>query len=363
MRRVLHVIGRMDRGGTESMLMSYYRHIDREKCQFDFVVHTKETCAFEDEITSLGGRILRVPRFNMLNLWQYRKAWRRLFAKYTEYDIIHIHHFLVAGIILPIAAKYGITVRIVHSHNTKPPIFLMKEKAMWLFHRDMMRYSTLCLACGNDAGKYLFGNNDFMVIRNAIETEKFRYSVSVRNKKREEIGLNSEDFVVGHIGSFRTKQKNHNFIIDIFAEIVKYVSNAKLLLVGIGDLQDEIKNKVHSLGLDDKCIFVGSRNDVPLLLSAMDVFLFPSLFEGLSVVLIEAQTSGLPCVVSSVLSSETKLIETFTQIDLSDSVQIWAKAVISSRVNKSRELYCDDVRLGGYDIRDNVKILEEIYQL
>lgn len=363
MKRILHVLGRMDRGGTESMLMTYYRHIDRQKCQFDFVVHTENKCDFEDEISSLGGKILRVPRFNMLNLWQYRNAWHKLFASHPEYKIIHIHHFLVAGIILPIAAKYGVSIRIVHSHNTKPPIFLLKEKVMWIFHKDMLKYSTLRLACSKDAGIYLFGNKDFDLLRNAIETENYRYKESDRKKKRDEFGFRDNDFVVGHIGSFRTKQKNHGFLIDVFAEIAKRVPNAKLLLVGVGELQNEIKNKVCSLNLEDKCVFAGTRNDIPALLSSMDVFLFPSLFEGLSVVLIEAQASGLPCVVSSVLSSETKLIDIFIQMGLNNPVQQWADTVLSLRVNKRRELYCDDVRIGGYDIKENVKKLEYIYQL
>lgn len=363
MKRILHVIGRMDRGGTESMLMTYYRHINRQKYQFDFVVHTMDKCDFEDEIKMLGGNILRVPRLNMLNIWQYCKAWQKLFESHPEYKIIHIHHFLVAGIILPIAAKYGFPVRIVHSHNTKPPIFLLKEKVMWLFHRNIIKYATSYLACGQDAGHYLFGNKSFLVLRNSIDTKKYKYNEIDRRKRREEFGFELNDLVIGHIGSFRTRQKNHDFLIDVFAEIAKKVPNARLLLIGAGDLKDEIINKVHSLNLDGKCVFAGVRSDIPALLSCMDVFLFPSLFEGLSVVLIEAQASGLPCVVSSVLSSETKLIDIFIQVKLNDSAQKWAEIVSSSCVKKKRELYCDDVRLRGYDVEDNVKILEQIYQL
>ena len=360
--RILHVIGRMDRGGTESMLMNHYRYMDHSRIQFDFVVHTKEHCDFDDEIKRLGGNIYHVRRFNVLNIYSYRKDWVNLFREHQGYDAIHVHHFLVAGIILPIAAQYGIPVRIVHSHNTQPPILLMKEKVMWLFHRNMIKYSTIRLACSKAAGRYLFCDEPFMVFCNAIDTEKFRFDSKERERLRCEFGYKPENLVIGHIGSFRTRQKNHAFIVDVFATIIKQNPNARLLLVGVGKLRKEIERKIQSLKLEEKCIFAGARGDVPALLSAMDVFLFPSLFEGLSVVSVEVQASGLPCVASTAITEESRLTDLFVQLRLEEPIEQWAHAVLSARSSKARALYSEEVARAGYDVRANVKRLEDIYK-
>ncbi len=361
MKRILHVLGTMDRGGTESMLMSHYRHIDRNKMQFDFVVHTTAHCDFEDEIILLGGILHRIPRFKMFNIFQYKSAWEELFRHHPEYQIIHVHHFLVAGIILPIAASFNIPVRIVHSHNTKPPFFLLKEKMMWLFHHNLIKYSTLRLACSQDAGTYLFGNESFDIFYNAIETNRFGFNKIQRKKIRDEFGFNDEDFVVGHIGSFRTRQKNHSFLIDVFSELSRKKPQAKLLLVGDGVLKSEMESKVKSLGLDNKCIFAGIREDVPDLLSAMDLFLFPSLFEGLSVVGIEAQASGLPCVFSTSLSNDTCITDLVTKVSLEKDAKYWSSVVNSVDIRKERTSYCHKVAKAGYDVDMNVIRLEKFY--
>lgn len=363
MKRILHVVGRMDRGGTESMLMTYYRNIDRNKIQFDFVVHTTEKSDFEDEILALGGKILRVPRFNVINFYQYKHSWNNLLENHPEYDVLHVHHFLVAGIVLPIAQKHGLKIRIAHSHNTKPPIFILKEKIMWLFHHNLIKYSTKRLGCSKAAGEYLFGQHPFEVFHNAIDTDRFRYNEDKRTRLRKEFGYKDETFVIGHVGSFRTRQKNHRFIIDIFAEVYKKNKNARLLLIGVGELQQEIREKTESLGLSNVVTFAGLRNDVPDLLSAMDVFLFPSFFEGLSVVSVEVQAAGLPCIASNTITKESCLTNLFKQLDLSDSIDSWANEVLNARPSKPRELYCEDVSLAGYSVTGNIKKLEEIYEL
>ena len=363
MKRILHVLGSLDRGGTESMLMNYYRHIDREKVQFDFVIHTPNHCDFEDEVLSLGGIIHRVPRFTLINMIQYKRAWKRFFSQHREYQIIHIHHFLIAGIVLPIAAREGISVRIAHSHNTKPPIFILKERIMWLFHRDLIKYSTLRLACSYDAGKYLFGDEPFQIFYNAIETDKFQFDEDKRNKIRNEFGFNGKDLVIGHIGSFRTRQKNHSFLIDIFYELSKVRQNVKLLLIGNGGLMNEIKSKVNSLGLTDKCVFAGVREDVPDLLSAMDIFLLPSFFEGLTVVGIEAQASGLPCIFSDTLSNDTCITDLVTKVSLEKDAKYWATVVNSVDIGKERASYHCEVAKAGYDVNMNIKKLSGFYNV
>lgn len=361
MQRILHVLGRTDRGGTESMLMTHYRHIDRTRLQFDFVIHTEDKCDFDDEIESLGGRIYRVRRFNVLNYFQYHSDWKKFFSEHGEYDVIHVHHFLVAGVILPIAAKMGVKVRIVHSHNTKPPIFLLKEKVMWLFHKNLIKYSTQRLACSEAAGKYLFGKNSFEVFNNAIETEKFRFDSEARSAIRKDLGIAENAFVVGHVGSFRTQQKNHSFIIDVFAAYVKQNPMARLVLVGTGDLQNVIKQKAELLGITPYCIFTGARGDVPKVLSAFDLFLFPSFFEGLSVVSIEAQAAGLPVLASTNVTSESKLTELFEQFSLEESAEIWAEHIQATSIPSDRGAYVNQVKTMGYDVESNIKKLEKYY--
>lgn len=363
MQRILHVLGRTDRGGTESMLMTHYRHIDRTRFQFDFVIHTKDKCDFDDEIELLGGRIYRVRRFNVLNYFQYQSDWKKFFSKHGEYDVIHIHHFLVAGVILPIATKMGVKVRIVHSHNTKPPIFLLKEKVMWLFHRNLIKYSTKRLACSEAAGQYLFGNYSFEVFNNAIETEKFRFDPEARTRIRKEFRIEENAFVVGHVGSFRTRQKNHAFIIEIFSEIIKVKPNSKLFLVGDGHLKNELENKIESMGLSPFCILPGVRNDIPDLLSAFDVFVFPSLFEGLGIVSVEAQTSGLPVFQSEDVAIDSCLTPLCKRISRHLSPKEWAKHICQPSCFVDRNEYVKLVAETGYDVINNVHRLETIYTL
>ena len=363
MKRILHVLGTLDRGGTESMLMNYYRHINREEMQFDFVVHTTKHCDYEDEVLSLGGIVYRVPRFNLINLKHYKQSWSQLFSQHPEYQILHVHHFLVAGIVMPIAARYGIPVRIVHSHNTKPPIIILKEKVMWLFHHDMIKNSTERLACSSAAGKYLFGNLPFKVFYNAIETDRYIYNESNRKKIRDEFGLTEDDLVIGHIGSFRTRQKNHSFLIDVFAELTKYDSHVKLLLIGDGQLRKEIEEKCRSLALEDKAIFAGIRDDVPALLSAMDVFLFPSFFEGLGIVGVEAQAAGLPCVFSDAIPDEACVTDLVTKVSLHEKASDWALQIMKFKRSKERCSYCKEVAQAGFDVENNLRKLEELYNL
>ncbi len=355
------VMGNMDRGGTESMLMNHYRHIDRNRMQFDFAVHASESSDFGPEILAMGGRIYKMPRFNVVNYFPYRRAWHRFFAEHPEYRVVHVHHFLVAGIVLPIAAKHGVKMRIVHSHNTKPPIFILKEKVMWLFHRDLIRYSTLRLACSEAAGQYLFGQHRYEVFRNAIEARQFIYDESVSVAVRSEFGLSSDAFVVGHIGSFRTRQKNHAFLLEIFAEMVRINPKARLLLVGDGDLRQDIEQLAQQLCIADKCIFAGVRADVPRLMSAMDVFVFPSFFEGLSVVSVEVQAAGLPCVASENVTAESKLTDIFWQKSLQDSAKEWAAFALSVKPRKPRSEYAKEVVEAGYDVMDNILKLERYY--
>lgn len=360
--KVLQVFAKTGRGGAESMVMSHLHFIDKDKFQIDFVNHTQEHCDFDDEIKSLGGRIFHMPRFKIYNIVQYRNAWKTFFEEHPDYDVIHIHYFTLAPIIIPIAKEYGIKIRISHSHITKKSN-IFKRFLLNMFRKRMVEDSTLLLACGKEAGENIFHTTNFKVFNNAIDTNRFQFSEDERIKIREGLGISQNDILIGHVGSFRSTQKNHARIIKIFKAIHEKDKRYKLVLVGNGSLLPQIKQEVSNLGISNSVIFTGVRSDIPNLMSAFDVLLFPSLHEGLPVVVVEAQTSGCPVVMSTNVTDEVILTDIVTHLNLSEDDGKWGKAVESlSKRFLNRTEYYKKVQTAGYDVRDNVKILENIYQ-
>lgn len=357
--RILHVIGVMNRGGAETMVMNLYRNINRDKVQFDFVEHTAERAVFDDEIEQLGGRIYYCPKFTGKNYFAYRKWWDDFFKMYgSDYQIVHGHIGSTAAIYLAAAKKYG-KYTIAHSHSSGT------DHSLKHFAYDLLSYNTRNIAdsffaCSKPAGRDRFGSKtEFQVLNNAINTQQYIFSESVRDKVRKELGLTNE-FVLGHIGRFG-KEKNHDFLINIFAQIKKEKPTAKLLLVGDGAEKNNIKNKVHQLQLDDSVIFTGVRSDVNRLLQAMDIFVFPSLFEGLPVTMVEAQAAGLPCVISDMVPDECIITDNLVTVkSLSDSCEEWARHILS-RVNTVRDDTSDQIKEHGFDISETSKWLEEFY--
>lgn len=359
MIRVLHVFGCLERGGAETMIMNYYRHIDRTKIQFDAITHLKAIGSYESEIISLGGKIYRLPRFKGYNIIQYIYAWDKLLSIHREWDIIHIHTFTIAGLILPIAKKYDIKIRITHSHNTIKNFSLFKGIANLLLKRIALKYSTNFWACGQEAGMHYFGNNKFKIMKNAINTSNYNFSKEVRKLKRKELECNGK-LIIGHIGSFRI-EKNHSFIIDIFAYIHKINNNAILLLIGDGALRVQIEQKVQNLNLSNNVILTGTRSDIPELLQAMDVFLFPSLFEGLGLVVIEAQAAGLSSIISDTVPNEAMITTLTHKMQLSANAEEWATEVLKYAEIRERKNMYETICNSGYDISANVKWLESYY--
>lgn len=363
--RVLQVIGIMDRGGAETMIMNLYRNIDRSKVQFDFVQHTNEQAAFNDEIEKLGGRIYHCPKYVVKNHFEYKKWWKTFFDKHAnEYTAVHGHIGSTASIYLKIANKYNLFT-IAHSHNTKGVLSINS-----IMYR-IMSYNTRHIAdyffaCSKQAGIDRFGtkvvSNEkiYSVLNNAIDTKIFDYNEEVRMQMRQKLNFSSDNLVIGHIGRFQP-QKNHDFLIDIFAEIHKINKKSRLLLVGDGDLKEKIMRKVESLNLIDCVYFTGVRSDVQDLIQAMDIFLFPSLFEGLPVTLVEAQTSGIKCVISDNIPKDSILINEIVQtIPFNYSAEEWAKIIVSdseyNRFGRQNEI----INL-GFDIINTTKWLEDFY--
>jgi glycosyltransferase involved in cell wall biosynthesis len=352
----------MNRGGAEAMIMNLYRTIDRSKVQFDFMVHTRETCDFDDEIRALGGRIYHVPSYTVINHFRYKKEWNQFFAKHPEYKIIHGHLYSTAAIYLKIAKRHGI-VAIAHSHNTSydPGVKALLKKVLQYPIRYIADYY---FACSEAAGKWLFGDTiiaseRFQILRNAIETQRYIYDEVIRDELREEFQFN-EKFVIGHIGRF-DPQKNHTFLIDVFQKVHKENPDTILLLIGTGKLRKKIEDKVRRLGLTDSVIFAGVRSDVNKLYQAMDIFLFPSNYEGLGVVVIEAQAAGLPCIVADTIPKEAFISDNIRALSLQDDLEVWKHYVLDYSNHIERKNQYKTIVESGYDVKSTSRFLEEFY--
>lgn len=356
--RILQIVPNMQMGGLENFIMNIYRNIDKENIQFDFLVHYKEPKIFDDEIEKMGGRIYRFSLRNDNNIFKY--IWKlNKFYKMNNYKIIHCHMSSIGFVNFIIAKKNGIKIRIAHSHNNSTDNTL-KGKLKRIMILPYKYVSTVNFACSESAGNFLYGKKKFEVIPNAIDIKKFAYNVEQRRKYRDMLNFSDDTFVVGHIGRFNI-QKNHNFIIEIFEEIVKKVSNAKLVLIGEGELKQEIENLVKSKGLVENVLFLGNRKDVNNFYQAFDCFLFPSLFEGLGITLIEAQIAGLKCYTSkNVVAKETAITENIYYLDLGGEANEWAEKIINEReyirMDFSKKAYD-----AGFEIKQLANKLEKKY--
>ena len=367
MKRVLHVIGAMDRGGAESLIMNLYRVIDRSVLQFDFLVHTERQCDYDEEIAALGGRILRLERFNGNNFFRYKSACRSLFSKYGKrYTAVHVHIGSCAPIILIEARRQGLYT-IVHSHNTKSNLSF-SEIAFRLASFPSRFLADAYLACSLQAGIDRFGKRvvrggSFSVLKNGIPTSRFAYNEKDRKEKRIELGISENTAVFGHVGRF-SEQKNHRFLLDVFQQIQSRMQDSILLLIGRGELEDEVKARVHSIGLDENVIFLGVREDIPALMASMDCFIFPSVWEGFGMVAIEAQASGLPCLLSSALPEEVTVLDSSKSLSLGDGIGKWADAAINScrSFSGDRTEGAAMVRKAGFDIEAISKWLIGLYK-
>lgn len=355
--RVLHIIDGMGSGGAEAFIMNLYRNIDRNKVQFDFLLRYDEDMHFK-EIKDLGGRIFMTAPFPS-QPWQNYQDTKNFFAEHNDYDIIHVHaNALIYMTALSLAKKAGIRCRVMHSHNTqaRKPLYRLIHETNKLF---IDRLSTHQVACSSAAGQWMFNNEDYSVVNNGIDVKKYLFDQTSRDEIRQELNLEGK-FVVGHIGRF-LRSKNHLFLLDIFSEIYKQNKDAVLLLIGTGLLEKEIKQKVQELGLEEVVIFAGVRNDIEKVFQAMDVFLFPSLFEGLGIVAVEAQAAGLHTLVSEAVPKEAFLTDRIEQLSLQDSKEKWATKVLGYQHDFDRPNTYEELQTGGYDIKTVAKAMEDYY--
>lgn len=363
--KILHVVGIMDRGGTEALIMSLYRSIDRKEIQFDFVVHDHKRGEYDEEIEELGGRIFYIPRYRGVNHFAYVKEWNTFFESHPEYSIIHGHMRSTAAIYLKIAKKHQ-RIAIAHSHNTGSRGNILEKIVKRVMQYPICYVADYFFACSTKAGIWLFGKNvcrsdRFQVLNNGIDSQKYIFDEDTRNKKRRELGIEKQ-FVIGHIGNF-SHQKNHSFLIDIFEEIYKRNSECLLVLIGGGELklQQEIQEKANRKGIKENVKFLGSRADVNEILNAFDLFLFPSLYEGLGIVAIEAQANGLVCILSDVIPREVEVTEHVEFVSLKESAAFWAERALAYQNNCIRSNMEEKIHEAGYDIREIACKIEKFY--
>ena len=367
--RILHVLGGVGLGGAESRIMDIYRHIDKEKVQFDFLIHQTKKGYYEEEIESLGGRIYRVPRFKLYNILTYRKALREFFNANRRFansnhgfEFVCGHMTSTAAIYLPIAKKCGVPVTIAHARSAGVDKGV-KGVITRLLRRPLRKKCDYMFSCSMLAAESVFGKNNakngrVTIVPNAIDAKLFIYDEEVRTRMRQKLSL-EDKFVIGHVGRFHYA-KNHEYLLAVFQKIAKQRENACLLLLGEGERMEEMKEKAAALGIADKVLFAGNQKEVWDYYQAMDFFLFPSRFEGLPGTVVEAQSAGLRCLISNTIAEEVKITELVTAYSIEEEPEKWAEYVLTHD-KYDRENRYEQIAAAGFDVKAQAKWYEQFY--
>lgn len=342
----------MNAGGAETFLMKIYRILDRNEYQMDFCINVEEKCFYEDEILSYGGRIFRIPS-KTKDVREFRKQLSQLVKKEKYQYVLRVTSNTMGFMDLMIAKKAGAKVCCARSSNSSDGAKWKAKVAHALGRLFYNRYVDVAIAPSDLAAMYTFGKRAYRagkvsILHNAVDLAVFRYDFDARNRIRREFGISSHATVVGHIGRFM-EQKNHLFLADIFASIQKETQDVALLLVGDGVLQEQFRKKAGELGILDRVIFAGVRSDIPSLLSAMDVFVFPSLYEGMPNTVIEAQATGLPCVISDTITQEAKITDLVEYRSLLESAEVWGQEALRQSRRARPDVHQEFIK-AGYDI-------------
>lgn len=370
--RILHVVGGMDRGGVETWLRHVLHHVDRTQLQMDFLVHTTQPCAYDDEILTRGSAIL--PCMHPSQPWHYARNFRRIIRDYGPYDIVHSHVHHYSGYVLALAKQAGVPVRIAHSHNdtseVESRVGLMRQGYLALMRHWITQYATAGLSASRKSAVALFGDNwqsdpRWQLLYYGIDLQPFRVK-PVTDEIRAELNIPADAFVIGHVGRFDA-QKNHAFLINIVAEVVRRKPETHLLLVGEGALRPAIEHKVARAGLYNHVTFAGLRTDVPrLMMGAMDVFVLPSFYEGLPLVLIEAQAARLPCIFADGLAEESDIVTPLIQrLSLDQSATDWSDAILGVQhklISVQQSIALSTIEQSRFNICNNVHYLQDVYR-
>ncbi len=353
--RVLHICQRMESAGVQSFLMNMYRNIDKSKVKFDFLVHYKENQFYDEEIEKNGGKIYKLSVREDYNLFKYLRELD-FFFKTHKYDIVHGHMDTLGFFYLKYAKKYNVPIRIAHAHTDSVQNGIKKIPRL-LMIKLYGKNANYHFACSQDSGKFMFKDN-FKIFRNGIDTQKFIYNEDIRKKVRTKFKIDDK-FVIGNVGRLHVV-KNQEFIFKIIKELKKLIPNIFLLLIGDGELESYLKNKIMEYKIEENVLILKNRNDVNELYQAMDLFVLPSLFEGIPLVGIEAQTAGLPCIFSDKVNNELSITNNCHFIAL-DNIEEWKTKILEIKDGFVRKNVKDIIIDSGYDSHTVAKCLEEFY--
>lgn len=359
MKRILFISKWLSVAGTETFMMNVLRNIDRQKFCVDFLIFSDSESDYSKEAEQLGAKIYRLPARS--SVFRYYKSLNEFFrGEGRLYDVAHSCEGSLSSI-APIyyAYKYEIPIRVVHSHSSNCRGFV--NRFLHTINRNFIPLLSTCnLACSSLAAKFFFGKKDCTIVKNGVDTNLYKFNAEKRILFREKYNIPPSAHVLGHIGRF-DEVKNHDFLLDVFFEYKKKNHDSILLLVGSGLLEDKIKQKVHRLGLDECVLFLGVRNDIPDILCSMDCFVMPSLYEGLPFVLVEAQTTGLPCVISDTINKDSKLTPYLTFCGLNDDAGLWVEDIKNIIGKNNREEGAKYIEERGFDVLSMVRYLESLY--
>lgn len=359
--RILHMIGSLDIGGSQAMVINLYKAVDRSKIQFDFVMDHPSANSLVPIVKELGAKIYTMPTFKGGNIKEIRTAWSTFFIEHPEYKVLHSHVRSYASIYIPIAKKYGVKT-IVHSHSTSNGSGFSAVAKMILQY-PLRFQADYFFGCSREAGEWLFGkkvvkSNRYHMLQNAIDTNLYIQNVKIREKYRRNLGIEGKRVFL-HVGRLHPS-KNHNFLLNVFAEVLKKQSDSILLIAGDGELRTEIEEKIKELHLDNSVIMLGSRNDIPNLLQASDCFLFPSKWEGLPVTVVEAQAAGVPCLISDHVTKDVGISELVIYLPIDDGIEVWVNKI--QRLDYQKKDVIADIKRAGFDVKTTAKLMENFYR-
>lgn len=360
MKRILFISHYLNRAGIEAFMMSVFRGIDHSRFRVDFLLYNTLETDYTREVEAAGSKVWRVPSRRQSPFGWYRSLNRFFRSHAKEYVAVHFNGNGFTTIApLWFAYQYGVPIRISHAHSSSSAGFHNR-----LFHILLrgiaIKITTHHFACSSLAAKWFYGNSPAVIIKNGISTDRFAYDPVKRATMRETLGISPSTHVIGHVGRFES-EKNHAFLLDVFAKYVQINPDAKLVLVGIGSLMDQTRQKAQELGIDDKVVFMGERSDVNELLQAFDIFLMPSTFEGQPFVLIEAQCAGLPCLLSDVINDDICLTDHVVKLSLRLPARQWAEQLKDMLTDYERVDESETIKRQGYSIQTTIEYLESVY--
>ncbi|MBL4978038.1 glycosyl transferase [Bacillus halotolerans] len=371
-QRVLHVLSGMNRGGAETMVMNLYRKMDRSKVQFDFLTYRNDPCAYDEEILSLGGRLFYVPSIGQSNPLTFVKNVRNTIKENGPFSAVHAHTDFQTGFIALAARLAGVQVRVCHSHNTSWKTgFNWKDRLqLMVFRRLILAYATELCACGEDAGRFLFGRSNMErkrvhLLPNGIDLDLFSPAGQAADDEKKARGIASDRLIIGHVARFH-EVKNHAFLLKLAVHLKKRGVRFQMVLAGDGPLREQMEEEARRLNLLSDVLFLGTEEHIHELMRTFDVFVMPSLYEGLPVVLVEAQASGLPCIISDTITEKVDTgLGLVKRVSLSKPMDIWAETIVRAAAagRPKRELVKDTLAKLGYDARRNVGALMNLYQI